>query len=209
MQTRHALARAPQQQSVRSSNACTQVEIRKLTHFSCRKSWRWRCYCTGACSAGWGAKRLGSTGLGRVLGPLRLQRRAPSLLHSAWTGELAHLLHLCLFRPLPRGASLTKRRSLFCQFRKNAVMWICELGLYSRDIGVTSRYFGQDSQYNVAAPVAGGARARRPHGDPVVGGEDPMCKSRPWSSAQVVMAVNYATTARVRSLNGAVTRNPR
>ncbi len=29
---------------------------------------------------GWGAKRLGPTGLGRVLGPSRLQRRAPSLL---------------------------------------------------------------------------------------------------------------------------------
>jgi hypothetical protein len=51
-------------------------------------------------------------------------------------------------------------------------------------------------------------------GDPhtplnTVGGEDPMCKSRPGSSAQVVMAVNYATTARVRSLNGAVTGNHR
>eukprot|EP01043_Picozoa_sp_COSAG02_P013846 COSAG02_NODE_560_length_20328_cov_15.507343_11_plen_94_part_00 len=34
----------------------------------------------GSCSAGWGAKRLGSTGLGRVLRPSRLQRRASSLL---------------------------------------------------------------------------------------------------------------------------------
>jgi hypothetical protein len=34
----------------------------------------------GGCPAGWGAKWLGSTGLGRVLEPSRLQRRAPSLL---------------------------------------------------------------------------------------------------------------------------------
>ena len=49
--------------------------------------------------------------------------------------------------PTPR----TKRRSLFYGCRKNLPFRICELGLYSRDIGVTSRYFGQDSQYIVAA----------------------------------------------------------
>ena len=49
--------------------------------------------------------------------------------------------------PTPR----TKRRRIFYGFRKNLPSRICELGLYSRVISVTSRYFGQDSQYNVAA----------------------------------------------------------
>eukprot|EP01043_Picozoa_sp_COSAG02_P016937 COSAG02_NODE_756_length_17532_cov_5.673550_14_plen_313_part_00 len=66
--------------SVRPTHACTQVEIRKLTHFSCRKCWRWRCYCTRACSAGWGAKRLWSAGLGRVLGPWTLATPAEGFL---------------------------------------------------------------------------------------------------------------------------------
>eukprot|EP01043_Picozoa_sp_COSAG02_P025935 COSAG02_NODE_1478_length_12404_cov_353.335067_4_plen_228_part_00 len=82
--------------TIRSSNAaCTQVGIRKLTHFSCRKCWRWRCYCTWACSVGWGAKRLGSTGLGRVLGPSRLQRRASSLLQGP-VSLLTSSIYACL-----------------------------------------------------------------------------------------------------------------
>ena len=47
---------------------------------------------------------------------------------------------------------------LFYGCRKNLPFRICELGLYSRDIGVTSRYFGQDSEYIVAALVNGGDR---------------------------------------------------
>ena len=58
----------------------------------------------------------------------------------------------------------TKRRSLCSQCRKNLVFRICELGLYSRDIGVTSRYFGQDSEYIVPGSCAawcGAVRTRR------------------------------------------------
>ena len=43
--------------------------------------------------------------------------------------------------------------SALVALRKNPVIRICELGLYSRVIFVTSRYFGLFSGYNVGAPV--------------------------------------------------------
>ena len=56
---------------------------------------------TGACSAGGGAKRLGSTGLGRVLGPSRLQRRASSLLQGP-VSLLTSFIYAC-FVPMGGG----------------------------------------------------------------------------------------------------------
>eukprot|EP01043_Picozoa_sp_COSAG02_P001308 COSAG02_NODE_27_length_51735_cov_86.076749_24_plen_128_part_00 len=47
-----------------------------------------------------------------------------------------------------RFSSVTRKFS-----SRNLVFRICEIGLYSRDIGVTSRYFGQDSEYIVAAYI--------------------------------------------------------
>ena len=62
----------------------------------------------GGLLGGMGGEAAGVDGSGE--GAWTLATPAVGFLAASGTGELAHLLHLCLFRAFPRGASLRSQR---------------------------------------------------------------------------------------------------
>ena len=62
----------------------------------------------GGLLGGMGGEAAGVDGAGE--GAWTLATPAEGFLAASGTGELAHLLHLCLFRAFPRGASLRSQR---------------------------------------------------------------------------------------------------
>ena len=62
----------------------------------------------GGLLGGMGGEAAGVDGSGE--GAWTLATPAEGFLAASGTGELAHLLHLCLFRAFPRGASLRSQR---------------------------------------------------------------------------------------------------
>ena len=63
----------------------------------------------GGLLGGMGGEAAGVDGSGEE-GAWTLATPAEGFLAASGTGELAHLLHLCLFRAFPRGASLRSQR---------------------------------------------------------------------------------------------------
>ena len=63
----------------------------------------------GGLLGGMGGEAAGVDGSGE--GAWTLATPAEGFLAASGTGELAHLLHLCLFRAFPRGASFTRGKT--------------------------------------------------------------------------------------------------